>query len=51
MTVIADIKVSLYSSQADMTVTRETLSVVCHCEEVRIKARNKLKRHKRSKTT
>ena len=45
-----DIKVFLYSSKADVTVARETLSVVCHCEQVYTKARNKLKRHKRSKT-
>ena len=30
--IYADIKVSLYSSQVDKTVTREALSVVCHCE-------------------
>ena len=29
MAVIADIKVSLYFSQVDVTVTREALSVVC----------------------
>ena len=32
MAFIADIKVSLYSSQVDVTVTREALSVVSYCE-------------------
>ena len=30
MAFIADIKVSLYFSQVDVTVPREALSVVCH---------------------
>ena len=33
MAFIADIKVSLYYSQVDVAVTREALSVICHCEK------------------
>ena len=32
MEFIADIKVSLYSLQVDVKVTREALSAVCHFE-------------------
>ena len=32
MAFITDIKVSLYSSQVDVTLTREVLAVVCHSE-------------------
>ena len=33
MTFIADIKGSIYSSRVNLTVTRNVLSILCHCEE------------------